>query len=155
MVGIVFVKNAEIKRRVEMLNMANIKDYLYLGKKCNCCGRSYQQEEHQFFYNKKYTFYEDMGVTFKKQEHIELDICKSCVRWLVNPRDIDTVLPVLKYLDIPFIIEEWENIVKYYNYDNTCIGRYIAKMQLFSFKNYIYDDSNEINYRYYKVREKY
>lgn len=130
--------------------MEDLKKYLYLGKVCNCCEKTYKKEEKQYYCNERYSYYKSTGISYKKHDHIELDTCKTCIRSMIDTLDIRTIIPILEYLDVPFIREEWNKIVKFYNYDKTCLGRYLAKMQLASFRDFTYKDSDMMNELYEK-----
>ena len=134
--------------------MEDLKKYLYLGKKCNCCGRTYKKEEKQYYCNERYSYYKSMGTSYKKHDHIELDTCKDCIKLMIDMRDTETIISILECLNVPFIIEEWDKIVKFYNYNKTCLGRYLSKMQLASFRDYTYKDSNMLNERYKERKQK-
>ena len=46
---------------------------------------------------------------------------------------------------MPFIEDEWNKLIDRYGKESNVLGRYIAKMNLCSFRNYTYKDSEFLN----------
>ena len=113
--------------------MSYLKDYLDLGKTCTRCGETYSKEK-QYIY-----FYNSHNNT------IELNVCKQCIQDLLDVNNISEVLLVLKALDIPFVEREWNRLINRYGEKSNIIGRYIAKMNLRSYRNFTYEDSKIFN----------
>lgn len=53
-------------------------------------------------------------------------VCKSCVKKLINIKDIQTIYKVLKEMDIAFVQSVWETAL--YNEPNNPFGKYITMM---------------------------
>ena len=70
MAGIVFVKSAEIKRRVKMVSMEH---------KCKCCGRLLSMEEFYHHYTNKI-----YAETHPDNCEWHCWICKNCLRKKIN-----------------------------------------------------------------------
>lgn len=79
-------------------------------------------------------------------DHVEQ--CKKCFTMHINVREPSTILPLLEVIDIPFIENEWTNLVeKYVNNPKTTstaiFGRYVAKMKLQQFSPYSFQDTGK------------
>lgn len=65
----------------------------------------------------------------------------------VNPYNYNTVIPILKELDVPFICTEWEKIIQFRKENNMEITgqivmrKYLVKMRLMSFKDFKFEDT--------------
>lgn len=75
-----------------------------------------------------------------------LDTCKKCFTMHINIYEQSSFLHLLKILDVPYIEQEWKNLVERYGNNpktsSTAIfGRYIAKMKLQQFSKYRYADT--------------
>jgi len=76
--------------------------------------------------------------------------CKKCLTMHINPHEPSTAYHVLREADVPFIPEEWEALVERYGNDpstlksTTIIGRYLAKMKLKQFSQYVWEDTDRI-----------
>lgn len=114
--------------------MEDLKKYLYLGKKCNKCKK--------FYINSNKEFYSSHVLTINR---IELNICKRCLIDTLDIKNIEQVLLVLETLDIPFIEDVWQRLINHYGQNSTIIGRYIAKMNLRSYRDFTYKDSKIFN----------
>ena len=123
--------------------MNYLKDYLNLGKTCNRCNITYEKaEQYKYFYSSHHST-------------IELNICKSCIKEMLDINDISQVKLVLQALDIPFIEDIWNKKIDYHGKDGNIIGRYIAHMNLGNLSGFTYKDSellNEINEKREKQR---
>lgn len=113
--------------------MSYLKDYLDLGKTCTRCGETYPKEkQHMHFYS-------------SHNNTTELNVCKQCIKDLLDVNNISEVLLVLKALDIPFIKREWNMLINRYGKNSNIIGRYIAKMNLRGYRDFTYEDSEILN----------
>lgn len=102
---------------------------------CEKCGAELERE--QFYISKNLDKYPPDG---------RLRICKQCIKDRVDNQDPLTFLEILKEIDIPYIIHEWDSLIERYSKDDkTIIGRYITKMKLRGFKAYKYTDSDWLN----------
>lgn len=70
-------------------------------------------------------------------------ICKNCRKEAIDDNRPETFLPLMKMFDIPYIEEEWKNLVK--RQKETVFGRYLNKMKLFGFKMYTFKDTDYLN----------
>ena len=113
--------------------MNYLKDYLNLGKTCNRCNTTYKKaEQHKYFYSSHHNT-------------IELNICKSCIKEMLDINDISQVKLVLQALDMPFIEDIWNKKLNYYGKNGNIIGRYIAHMNLGNLSGFTYKDSEFLN----------
>lgn len=120
MAGTVFVKNAAIRKRNKVRQMEDLKKYLYLGKRCNRCGRIYSRADQEFYSSHRLT------------TKIELNTCKYCIKEMYEVNNIEQAKIILQALDMPFIKKEWDRLNDTYKNLNI-LGRYIAKMNLRGF----------------------
>lgn len=67
--------------------------------------------------------------------------------------DLTIIIPMLKEIDFPFFIRDWYLSLDYY--PHRLPFQYLAKMKLWSFKNYTFKDSIEINSRIKKDDNNY
>lgn len=90
---------------------------------------------------------------WKKRNGNYHTICKSYYRDTVDPYDTSTFLPLLKELDIPYIPDEWNHVLQWSNKEKSknTIGRYIAKMNLATFRDMTFQDTD----RFVKPPRKY
>ena len=86
--------------------------------------------KHQYYQKKNKQFYTE----HTKQELINI----------IDPYNINTFLPVLKVLDYPYIKKYWEKITTTYKGKNI-LGRYLARMNLLSYRDYTWKDSDWLN----------
>lgn len=92
-------------------------------------------------------FYRSKNLT--KYPNGRLDICKDCLkerfdRGIMKNDNPRTFSWLLRAIDIPFIQQEWESLVKRYG-DRYILGRYVSKMFLRGYRGYTYEDSEELN----------
>jgi hypothetical protein len=65
----------------------------------------------------------------------------------VNNWDPSTYLWILKEIDVPYIPKEWNKLMATYARDNkkmtglTILGRYLSKMKLKQYKDYLWKDT--------------
>ena len=76
-----------------------------------------------------------------------LNQCKKCLTMHVNNFDPDTFLWILQEVDVPYIPDEWNNLLAKYGKDVskltgvTILGRYLSKMKLKQWKDYRWKDT--------------
>lgn len=76
--------------------------------------------------------------------------CKKCMTMNVDNWDPKTYEWILEELDVPYIPDEWYQLMNTYAKDpskvngTTILGRYLAKMRLKNWKDYRYKDSQFI-----------
>lgn len=76
--------------------------------------------------------------------------CKKCMTMNVDNWDAKTYEWILKELDVPYVPNEWYQLMNTYARDpskvngTTILGRYLAKMRLKAWKDYRYNDSQFI-----------
>lgn len=76
-----------------------------------------------------------------------MPLCKSCIEHVFKANEPATFIPILRYLDLPWIPTEYRKIylakAKPGKPDNLAIlGNYIVKMKLKQYKNYGFKDSD-------------
>ena len=107
---------------------------------------------------KKKRFCEKCKVTknednFYKSNNLEkypegyLNQCKDCITMHVNNWDPDTFMWILQECDVPYVPNQWNQLLSRYSKDRssikgtTIIGRYLAAMKLNQFKAYRWEDT--------------
>lgn len=88
-------------------------------------------------------------------------ICKQCLLKNIDITNTQDIKTILKIFDVPFIQSEWikayEQTIKlnsYKNQDKTKIfGRYLRLMYLIGFRNYQFNDTDELNAAWAKSGE--
>ena len=75
------------------------------------------------------------------KEFILYHTCKSCCLKEINPYDIETVLPLLKEMNIPYYKEIYD---QYLNMSNP-LGRYLSRMRLGNLYDLEYEDTIFLN----------
>ncbi len=81
-----------------------------------------------------------------------LPVCKKCMTLCVDNWDPETFKPLLEQLDVPYIKDEWDILLKRYCEKKspdqitgmTVLGRYLSKMKLKQWKDYRWADSERI-----------
>ena len=77
-----------------------------------------------------------------------LNQCKKCLTMHVNNFDPETYLWILQEVDVPYIPDEWNNLLARYGKDPskltgvTILGRYLSKMKLKQWKDYRWKDTD-------------
>lgn len=77
-----------------------------------------------------------------------LNECKKCIAMHVDNFNPDTYTWILQECDVPYLPEEWSNLLLKYARDPskitgvTILGRYLAKMRLKQFKEFRWKDSD-------------
>ncbi|MCM1323965.1 MAG: hypothetical protein NC218_07375 [Acetobacter sp.] len=82
----------------------------------------------------------------------KLNLCKKCLTLCVDNWDPSTFKPILQEIDVPYVKEEWDKLLKRYSQKKspeemtgmTILGRYLAKMKLKQWKDYRWADSESI-----------
>lgn len=80
-----------------------------------------------------------------------LDECKKCFTRHVDNWEPKTFIPLLKEIDIPYIKDEWDNLLLKFGQDPTKVsgtsifGRYLSKMKLKQYRDYCFADSDKLN----------
>lgn len=82
-------------------------------KKCLGCAKSKSMAE---YYNSRSSFSSD-GKT---------DFCKSCLTKNLDYNNVETVLDILRIMDIPFIEETYLKVLE--KYPNTALGNYLRQL---------------------------
>lgn len=76
-----------------------------------------------------------------------LNQCKKCITMHVDNWEPDTYLWILQECDVPYIPEQWNQLLAKFATDpskvggTTIVGRYLAKMKLAQYKKYRWKDS--------------
>lgn len=80
----------------------------------------------------------------------KLPQCKKCMTMHVDNWDPDTYLWILQEIDVPYIPNQWNQLLAKYSQDKskitglTILGRYLSKMKLKQHKDYRWADSERI-----------
>ena len=103
---------------------------------CEKCGRTMKGDE--FYTSNNLEKYPNDG---------KLNLCKKCLTMHVNNWDPETFLPILEEIDIPWVPEEWNTLLRRYGQNRaevtgtTILGRYISKMRLQQYKKFRWADT--------------
>ena len=106
---------------------------------CERCGRTMVGNEFYTSHNRE-----------KYPNDGKLPQCKKCITAHVDNWDPETYKPILKEIDVPYIKQEWDNLLARYGQDPTkltgmtIIGRYLSKMKLNQWKGTTWDDTEKI-----------
>lgn len=108
---------------------------------CEVCHRT--MDSGQFYMSNNVEKYPPNG---------RMPICKKCLTLCVDNWDPETFKPILEQIDVPYIKEEWDVLLKRYCEKKspeqitgmTVLGRYLAKMKLRQWKDYRWADSERI-----------
>ena len=74
--------------------------------------------------------------------------CKECCLKNINTYDFDTIIPLLKELNFPYIKKEFAQLRFFSDIPPSkrmVISRYLSKMKLASFRDYTFEDSDLLN----------
>lgn len=80
----------------------------------------------------------------------KLKQCKKCITMHVDNWDPSTFIPILQEIDVPYIKEQWDQLLEKYATDPskitgmTILGRYLSKMKLTQWNKYRYADSEKL-----------
>ena len=111
----------------------NPRDKLYY---CEKCGRTMSGDQ----------FYSSLNLE-KYPNDGKLPVCKKCLTMHVNNWDPESFLPILEEIDVPWVPEEWNVLLRKYGQNRlevtgtTILGRYISKMRLKQYKDYRWKDT--------------
>lgn len=114
--------------------MANGKQYY-----CKNCNRTMAEE--QFYTSNNIEKYPPEG---------KMPECKKCLTRHVDNYNPDTYLWILEEIDVPYIPEQWTQLMMKYAKDRskltgtTILGRYLAKMKLNQWKDYRWKDNEHL-----------
>lgn len=103
---------------------------------CETCRGSFG--EAQFYKSHNLEKYPNYGIIRQ---------CKKCFTMHVDNWNPDTYLPLLEELDVPYLPDEWENLMMRYCKPGTkvtgttILGRYLSKMKLKQWKDYRWKDT--------------
>lgn len=97
--------------------------------KCEKCGCKLFEREFFYYRDKSKGIY---------------PICKKCLYKQIDSNKYSTFVWLLKELDYPLVIYEWKKLKEHYP-NKPILGRYLARMNLFSWKVYCWEDSKELN----------
>ena len=102
---------------------------------CEKCNRTMDEKQ---FYGSNNT---------EKYPQGKLHQCKKCVSLHVDNFNPDTYLWILQECDVPYVKDEWNNLLMKYGKDKskltgmTILGRYLSKMKLKQFGEYRWKDT--------------
>ena len=77
-------------------------------------------------------------------------VTKEELMRIIDPYNPDSYLPYLEAMNYPYFEEEWINLRKYLEnkggkeYTKYTLGKYIAKMNLWSYKSFTWEDNEHI-----------
>ena len=86
----------------------------------------------------------------------KLNQCKKCITMHVDNYNPDTYLWILQECDVPYVPDQWDDILKTYVSENrkitsvSILGRYLSKMKLNQFNKYRWKHTEELQ----KLKEK-
>ena len=96
-------------------------------------------------------------VNFYKSNNLEkypnqgfLTQCKKCITLHVDNWNPNTFLWILEEIDVPYVEDKWNDLLKKYGQDptkmtgTTILGRYLAQMKLNQFLKYRWADTEKL-----------
>lgn len=110
-----------------------------MGHYCEKCKKV--MDDNQFYTSKNIEKYPPDG---------KMNYCKKCLTLHVDNWDPETYKDILKEVDVPYIKEEWDNLLAKYGKDPkkvtglTIIGRYLSKMKLRQWSKYSWADTEQL-----------
>lgn len=116
---------------------------------CKTCNRTMDQQ--QFYMSKRIDKYPPNG---------KMPECKKCLTRHVDNWDPKTYLWILEEIDVPYIEDEWTTLVERYCQDRskvtgtTVLGRYLSKMKLKQYRDFSWDDTEELKVRADAIKSK-
>lgn len=114
-------------------------------KKCSCCNRLLPL--HLFWKHKSDPpLWHDHS---KKEYHYHK--CKDCCLKEIDINNIDTILPLFKEFNVPYLESEWNRTKT--KFPQNPIPRYLALMRLCGYYNFEFNDSDKLN-KIHKQKEK-
>lgn len=75
------------------------------------------------------------------KEFIHYHTCRDCCLNMIEPNNVETILPILKEMNIPYYKFIYE---QYLNYSNP-FGKYLARMRLGNLYDLEYSDTERLN----------
>lgn len=76
--------------------------------------------------------------------------CKECCLKSIDIYDYKSIIPLLQELNFPYIKEQLATIYqRWWDKDPSCrrtISQYISKMKLMSFRDFTFEDSEQLNW---------
>lgn len=108
---------------------------------CEKCGRT--MDETQFYTSHNLEKYPNGG---------KLKQCKKCITMHVDNWDPSTFIPILQEIDVPYIKEQWDQLLEKFGQDPTKItgatilGRYLSKMKLTQWNKYRFADTERLEF---------
>lgn len=87
-------------------------------------------------------------VRIGRNQHIRHNKCKECCLKEIDINKIDTLIPLCKELNFPFIKSQLRHITNFSNLPldpKLFVGRYLSTMKLASFREYLFEDSEIFN----------
>lgn len=106
---------------------------------CEKCKKTLDSKD--FYFSKNIEKYPPDG---------HLNLCKKCLTMHVDNWDVETIKPILREVDVPFIKPMWENFLKKYATDpekvtgTTVIGRYLATMRMHQYADLRWADTKRL-----------
>ena len=106
---------------------------------CKTCGRT--MDEDQFYQSYRIDRYPKDGKLLE---------CKKCITRHVDNWDPETYKWILEEIDVPYIPDEWNNLLQRYGTDRkkltgmTILGRYLSKMKLNQYREYRWEDTERL-----------
>lgn len=114
-------------------------------KRCSCCNRLLPL--HLFWKHKSDPpLWHDHS---KKEYHYHK--CKDCCLKEIDINNINTILPLFKEFNVPYLESEWNRIKT--KFPQNPIPRYLALMRLCGYYNFEFNDSDKLN-EIHKQKEK-
>ena len=103
-------------------------------KRCKKCNQmlplesfwKYKKPGTRFLINKAFIYYHT---------------CKVCCLAAIEPNNIETILPILKEMNIPY----YESIYEQYLNNSNPLGKYLARMRLGNLYDLEYSDTERLN----------
>lgn len=106
---------------------------------CKTCGRT--MDEDQFYQSYRLDRYPKDGKLLE---------CKKCITRHVDNWDPETYKWILEEIDVPYIPDEWNNLLQRYGTDRkkltgmTILGRYLSKMKLKQYREFRWEDTERL-----------
>lgn len=114
-----------------------------MSKYCDKCGAF--KKDGDFYLSRRVDKYPPDG---------RMTTCKSCITMHVDCFNPETFKWILEEIDVPYVKEEWERIIKK-NLDegrkisnSGILGKYLAKMKLNQWQQYRWEDSEKLSEEY-------
>lgn len=113
---------------------------MQIKQRCICCGRILPYS----------AFWKRKTNPPIRRNYLELEQfdnqCKECYLKTIDNDNIDTILPVLKHFNVPYIETQWKNTCQYAkDRPGSVMGRYLSKMKLCAYYEFGFADSAQFN----------